>query len=180
LPQASIAEMLEMARRVFLDLHCVAQELIERADLDAALVDCGRRRQGRAFHRQRFVARERNESVLVAHKALAGQPIRRRHVVDFGINDFFPGDFPELAQQFLFLFGQRNSVTRARRQVLDLDNARPAIAILAIEGNGNVVGLGKRKEIAAITGDGINGDVARHDRRRKSHVGHEFCPFNLE
>ena len=88
-----------------------------------------------------------------------------RHVVDFRIADFLGRDLAQLPQDFFFFFGHGHAVFDVGGQVGDLHQTRAALAVLAIEGNGNLVFLGQGKDGAAITGYGVNGDVFGHDWR---------------
>lgn len=143
----------------------MAEEVIDGIDLDAALEAARGVRQVRRLLGQRLVAREDHHDVFVAHEALARQAIARRHVVDFGVDDLLLGDLAELPQHLLFLFGERDGVGPLAAQVLHLNQAGSAIAILAIEGNRNLVRLGDRQNGASVASDGVDGDIARHRRR---------------
>ena len=78
-----------MDRRILLRLDGITEKVVERRNLEAAaLEDLGGRRHVRPLGRQRLVAFEGDEYVLVANETLARQPIARRHVVDFGVVDF--------------------------------------------------------------------------------------------
>ena len=130
-------------------------------------------RQLRGLHRNARVALEGNDDVLVADEALAGEPVVRRHVVHLGGDDLLAGDLAKLAQQLLLLVGERDAVDRAWREMLDLDDAGAAFAVLAIETDRDFVGLGDREDGAAVARDGVDGDVPRHRRGRKRYVSHK-------
>ncbi len=99
-----------MQRGVFLDLDGVREEMVDRIDLQSALVNLGGAGQMRRLGRNGLVAREGHENVLVAREALAGEAMARRDVVDFRFLDLVLGDLAELAQGFLFLFRQRGAI----------------------------------------------------------------------
>ena len=164
---------------VGLDLGHVAEEVGDRGDHHAALVAARRRRRMRRDGRKRLVAFEGDQDVLVAHEALAGETMPRRHVVDLGVDDLGLGNPAELPQHFLFFFRERDRVPRERVKVLHLDQARAAFAVLTVERNRNLVGLGERKYGAAVARDGVNRDVPRHGRGRKSDIGHNPPPGRL-
>jgi hypothetical protein len=158
---------------VFFNLHGVAEEIIERLDLDAPFVDGGGNRQRRAFDRQRHVPLKGNKDVFIAHKVLASQPVLRGHVVDLGIHDLGLGDLAQLLEHLFFLLGQRQAAAHRGREMPDFDQTGAAFTILAVKRDGDVVGFGQPEQGAAVPGDRINRDVPRHHRGRKSDVGHD-------
>src|SRR6516165_5078729 len=132
---------------------------------------------GLSLLRKGFIALEGHKDILVAHEILTGEAIARRHVVYFRVHDLLACDFAELPQKLLFFFGEGNAVLALRRQVLDLDKARAAFAILAIEGDRDLVSLSDGKDRAAVSCNRIHGDVFSHDRGRKRYVSHWNSPL---
>ena len=158
-------QFLEMHRRVFLDLDGVAQEVIERGDFEAALEDAGGGGKMWRLRRQCLVALESDKDVLVADETLAGQPVARRHVVDFRVLDFLAGDLAKLAKDLLLLLGQGDAAFLLGGEMFDLHQAGPALAVLAVERNRDFVGLGNRQDGSPVAGDGIDRHVPRHHGR---------------
>jgi len=64
--------------------------------------------------------------------------------------------------------------------VADLDKAGAALAVLAVEWNGNLVRFGDGKDRAPVACNGIDSDVVRHHGRRKGHVGHGGSPIRQQ
>ena len=83
---------------------------------------------------------------------------------------------PSWREGFLFLFRQRGAVRPIVAEDLDLDEAGAAFAVLAVERDRNLVGLGDGEDRAAIARHGIDRHVTRHGRRREGDIGHKSLP----
>ena len=64
-------ELVAVHGRIVFDLHRTAQEIVQRADLHAALVDGGGNRERRALAGYRRISFKRHNDVFVADQALA-------------------------------------------------------------------------------------------------------------
>jgi hypothetical protein len=89
-----------MDRSVFLRLSRRKRRSLNALD--------GRKR--RFLRRKGGIPFERDDNVLVADEALAGEAVAWWHVVDFGIHNLLAREFAKLPQQLLFFLGQRNAM----------------------------------------------------------------------
>src|SRR5271165_4547126 len=146
-----------MDRGILFNLDSITVKFLERGNMHAALVDpCGRR-QIRRLCRQRLITLEGHDDVLVSYKTLTCEPVARWHIVDLGIVDFRLRDLAELAKHLLFFLRQRDRVFAiAGSEMLDLDEAGPAFAVLTVERNWNFVGLGDSQDGSAVARDRID------------------------
>ncbi len=84
----------------------------------------------------------------------------RRLVMGFGLLDVGLGGLAELLENFLFLGGERKWLAGFAQNLHFNDTGR-AFAVLTIEGNRNLVGLGKRQQRSGIGRRGRYRHVAR-------------------